>query len=210
MGLATIVVQLMYADVDWRQAVLRMAAALVPMVPEGLILLTSTAFALGVIRLGRRQCLVQELPAIEGLARVDVVCADKTGTLTENGMRCRTIEPLGGRTDAEVTEVLAQLVAADPHPNASMQAIGESVKAAGTPWTPTARAPFTSAKKWSGTTFAEQGSWVLGAPEVLASGAIAERAEEIAAEGLRVLLVGRAASSVDAEQAPGRSSRSRW
>ena len=63
-----------------------MVGALVPMVPEGLVLMTSIAFAVGV-RLGRRQCLVQELPAIEGLARVDVVCADKTGTLTENGMR---------------------------------------------------------------------------------------------------------------------------
>ena len=72
-------------DVD--DAVRGMVAALVPMVPEGLVLLTSIAFAVGVIRLGRRQCLVQELPAIEGLARVDVVCADKTGTLTENGMR---------------------------------------------------------------------------------------------------------------------------
>ncbi len=64
-----------------------MVGALVPMVPEGLVLMTSIAFAVGVMRLGRRQCLVNELPAIEGLARVDVVCADKTGTLTENGMR---------------------------------------------------------------------------------------------------------------------------
>ncbi len=202
-GLATIVVQLMYAGVDWRQAVLRMAAALVPMVPEGLILLTSTAFALGVIRLGRRQCLVQELPAIEGLARVDVVCADKTGTLTENGMRCRSIDPVGGHDAGEAAEVLAQLVAADPHPNASMQAIAESVPAAARPWTPTARAPFTSAKKWSGISFADAGSWVLGAPEVLASGQLVAEAEEIAAQGLRVLLVGRAELPVDADGAPG-------
>ena len=71
-----------------------MAGALVPMVPEGLVLMTSIAFAVGVIRLGRRQCLVQELPAIEGLARVDVVCADKTGTLTENGMRLSEVAPV--------------------------------------------------------------------------------------------------------------------
>jgi cation-transporting ATPase E len=70
-----------------RPALNGMVAALVPMVPEGLVLMTSIAFAVGVIRLGQRQCLVQELPAIEGLARVDVVCADKTGTLTENGSR---------------------------------------------------------------------------------------------------------------------------
>ena len=86
-GLLIIYTQLFTTDAGWRESVLRMVGALVPMVPEGLVLMTSIAFAVGVIRLGRRQCLVQELPAIEGLARVDVVCADKTGTLTENGMR---------------------------------------------------------------------------------------------------------------------------
>ncbi len=86
-GLLTIYTQLFTTRADWRQSVLRMVGALVPMVPEGLVLMTSIAFAVGVIRLGQRRCLVQELPAIEGLARVDVVCADKTGTLTESGMR---------------------------------------------------------------------------------------------------------------------------
>ena len=86
-GALIIYTQLFTTDAGWRESVLRMVGALVPMVPEGLVLMTSIAFAVGVVRLGRRQCLVQELPAIEGLARVDVVCADKTGTLTENGMR---------------------------------------------------------------------------------------------------------------------------
>ena len=86
-GLLIIYTQLFTTDAGWRESVLRMVGALVPMVPEGLVLMTSIAFAVGVVRLGRRQCLVNELPAIEGLARVDVVCADKTGTLTENGMR---------------------------------------------------------------------------------------------------------------------------
>src|SRR5699024_1499776 len=71
-----------------------MVAALVSMIPEGLILLTSIAFAVGVIRLGRHRCLVQELPAIEGLARVDVVCTDKTGTLTESGRKHTKIHDL--------------------------------------------------------------------------------------------------------------------
>ena len=88
-GLLIIYTQLFTTDAGWRESVLRMVGALVPMVPEGLVLMTSIAFAVGVVRLGRRQCLVNELPAIEGLARVDVVCADKTGTLTENGMRVR-------------------------------------------------------------------------------------------------------------------------
>ncbi len=96
-GLLIIYTQLFTTDAGWRESVLRMVGALVPMVPEGLVLMTSIAFAVGVIRLGRRQCLVNELPAIEGLARVDVVCADKTGTLTENGMRVSDLQAAGRR-----------------------------------------------------------------------------------------------------------------
>ena len=91
-GLLTIYTQLFVTNAGWQESVLRTVGALVPMVPEGLVLMTSLAFAVGVVRLGRRQCLVNELPAIEGLARVDVVCADKTGTLTENGMRLQELE----------------------------------------------------------------------------------------------------------------------
>ena len=93
-GALIIYTQLFTTDAGWRESVLRMVGALVPMVPEGLVLMTSIAFAVGVVRLGRRQCLVNELPAIEGLARVDVVCADKTGTLTENGMRVSDLKKL--------------------------------------------------------------------------------------------------------------------
>ena len=117
-GLLTIYTQLFTTDVGWRESVLRMVGALVPMVPEGLVLMTSIAFAVGVIRLGRRQCLVQELPAIEGLARVDVVCADKTGTLTENGMRVSDLKRLDDRARAPTS--LAQLAADDARPNASI------------------------------------------------------------------------------------------
>ena len=112
------------ADQPLDDAVRGMVAALVPMVPEGLVLLTSIAFAVGVVRLGKRRCLVQELPAIEGLARVDVVAADKTGTLTENGMRLAEVRPL--RRGTRVDDVLAALAAADPRPNASLQAVAEA------------------------------------------------------------------------------------
>lgn len=190
-GLATIWVQLSQPGATWQQAVLRMAGAIVPMVPEGLVLITSMAFALGVIRLGRRQCLVQELPAIEGLARVDVVCADKTGTLTENGMRFGEVRTIAGHDEAGAREALANLAVADPHPNASLTAIGEGVGEPGSTWTASARVPFTSAQKWSGVSFGENGSWVLGAPEVLAHGEVADRAEAVASSGLRVLLLGR-------------------
>ncbi len=218
-GLLTIYTQLFTTHAGWRQSVLRMVGALVPMVPEGLVLMTSIAFAVGVIRLGQRRCLVQELPAIEGLARVDVVCADKTGTLTESGMRVSDVvsvadvgavgPPAGGRES--VADVLASLAAADARPNASMQAIAEAYRRP-PGWIATATAPFKSATKWSGASYRGHGNWVIGAPDVLlapasdpdsGSGA-AEQAERIGAQGLRVLLLAAGDVPVDDPRAPGR------
>jgi cation-transporting P-type ATPase E len=203
-GLLTIYTQLFTTHAGWRQAVLRTVGALVPMVPEGLVLMTSIAFAVGVIRLGQRQCLVQELPAIEGLARVDVVCADKTGTLTENGMRVSGIEELAAQSET-AADVLAALAAADPRPNASMQAIAETCDQP-PDWIATATAPFKSATKWSGASYGDHGNWVIGAPDVLLdpASAAAEQAEQIGARGLRVLLLGAADVAVDHPDAPGR------
>jgi cation-transporting ATPase E len=203
-GLLTIYTQLFTTHVGWRQAVLRMVGALVPMVPEGLVLMTSLAFAVGVIRLGQRRCLVKELPAIEGLARVDVVCADKTGTLTESGMRVSEVEELGGQPSESVTDVLAALAAADTRPNASMRAIAEtSQQSPG--WIVTATAPFKSATKWSGVSYRDHGNWVIGAPDVLLDPAseAAAQAERIGAQGLRVLMVGASDVAVDHSSAPG-------
>ncbi|OBI15807.1 magnesium-transporting ATPase [Mycobacterium sp. E2327] len=202
-GLLTIYTQFFTTHAGWRQSVLRTVGALVPMVPEGLVLLTSVAFAVGVVRLGQRQCLVQELPAIEGLARVDVVCADKTGTLTESGMRVSEVVQVA--PSEPVADALAALAAADPRPNASMRAIAETYdRSPG--WIPTATAPFRSATKWSGVSFGDRGDWVIGAPDVLLDPAseAAERAEGIGAQGLRVLLLGRAEVAVDHPDAPGR------
>lgn len=202
-GLLTIYTQFFTTHAGWRQSVLRTVGALVPMVPEGLVLLTSTAFAVGVVRLGQRRCLVQELPAIEGLARVDVVCADKTGTLTENGMQISDVEQLGP-TPQSVADVLASLAAADPRPNASMQAIAEAYDQP-TGWIATATAPFKSATKWSGVSYRDHGNWVIGAPDVLLepASAAAEQAARIGAQGLRVLLLGTAAVAVNHPDAPG-------
>ncbi|MCV7356495.1 cation-translocating P-type ATPase [Mycolicibacterium fluoranthenivorans] len=203
-GALIIYTQLFTTDVGWRESVLRMVGALVPMVPEGLVLMTSIAFAVGVVRLGRRQCLVQELPAIEGLARVDVVCADKTGTLTENGMRVSDLKTLSTSSASDVTDVLAQLAADDARPNASIAAIAEAYKMP-PGWTQTASAPFKSATKWSGASYGEHGNWVIGAPDVLLDPASpeAEEAEQIGAHGLRVLLLGSTDTVVDTPNAPG-------
>ena len=142
-GLLIVYTQLFTTHIGWQESVLRMVGALVPMVPEGLVLMTSIAFAVGVIRLGRRECLVQELPAIEGLARVNVVCADKTGTLTENRMRVCDLQRLDCAPGMDtIAEVLASMAADDARPNTSMQAIAEAYR--NPPgWTATATAPFT-------------------------------------------------------------------
>jgi len=203
-GLLTIYTQLFTTHAGWRRSVLRTVGALVPMVPEGLVLMTSIAFAVGVVRLGQRRCLVKELPAIEGLARVDVVCTDKTGTLTESGMRVRDVEELAALSET-VAEILAALAAADARPNASMQAIAETYDRP-PDWIATASAPFTSATKWSGVSYRGHGNWVIGAPDVLLdpASAAAQRAERIGSQGLRVLLLGAAEDAVDHPGAPGR------
>ncbi|GHH75869.1 putative cation-transporting ATPase E [Kitasatospora indigofera] len=117
-AIGLIISQLAVEGSDWREAVRRMVAGIVPMVPEGLVLLTSVAFAIGVVRLGRKQCLVQELPAIEGLARVDTVCLDKTGTLTEGGMDVVELRPLPGPPAPAGPPRAAEVPGADGPPGA--------------------------------------------------------------------------------------------
>ncbi|MFJ4533921.1 HAD-IC family P-type ATPase [Streptomyces nigrescens] len=182
-------------------AIRRMVAGIVPMIPEGLVLLTSVAFAIGVIRLGRKKCLVQELPAIEGLARVDVVCLDKTGTLTEGGMDVNGLRTLDGE-EAYIRQVLGALGESDPRPNASLQAIIEEYPADGG-WRCTQSLPFSSARKYSGASFngpdGESSTWLLGAPDILLPSGDQRLAETDAlnAQGLRVLLLARAERELD-------------
>ncbi|MFC6015573.1 cation-translocating P-type ATPase [Plantactinospora solaniradicis] len=193
-GLALIISQYLVNSDNLPEAVRRMVAGLVPMVPEGLVLLTSVAFAVGVIRLGRRRCLVQELPAIEGLARVSVVCLDKTGTLTDTAMDVTEVRHLD--QDAPVAEVLGMLGAADERPNASLRAIVDAYPAPGG-WTVGDRTPFSSARKWSGATLTDPSGdtadWRLGAPDVLLPAAhpVLTEADAYGAQGLRVLLLAR-------------------
>ncbi|WP_433547003.1 HAD-IC family P-type ATPase [Streptomyces sp. CA-294286] len=199
-ALGLILSQLVVKDNDFKNSVARTVGGIVPMIPEGLVLLTSVAFAIGVIRLGRKQCLVQELPAIEGLARVDVVCLDKTGTLTEGGMDVTELRPLGGADEAYVRRVLGALGESDPRPNASLQALKDAYPDEAR-WRVLQSLPFSSARKYSGASFSEgtgeNSTWLLGAPDVLLpSGdpALSE-IDELNAQGLRVLLLVRTAGS---------------
>src|SRR5215469_2020070 len=192
--------QLAYAGTGLSDAIAGTVAGIVTMIPEGLVLLTSVAFAVGVVRLGRRQCLVQELPAIEVLARVDVLCLDKTGTLTEPRMELDQVVEL--KPGAPVRRALAGLVHAEDRPNATIQAIardlGETRALDSADGRPAQVVPFSSARKWSGAVFSADsalaGGWVLGAPDVVLAPADPARAEADAraAEGLRLLVLGRA------------------
>lgn len=184
--------QFIRRDETWQQSIISTVAGLVGMVPEGLVLLTSMAFAVGVVRLAKQRCLVQELPAIEVLARVDVLCADKTGTITEGSLALSQVEPLGDADAAAIDAALAALAQLDPDPNATSQALSNHFQEPST-WTVTGRVPFSSGRKWSAMSFADHGSWVLGAPEnVLTTaytGPLQEQVETHAALGERVLVL---------------------
>ena len=144
-------------------AVVAAVAGVVAMVPQGLVLLVSMAFAVAVVRLGQRNVLVQELPAVETLARVNVLCVDKTGTLTDGTIELVGVEDLsGGRFD--VRGVLGSIAAADHDRNPTMQAIADRYDDS-LHLTPTARISFSSERKFSAVSFDDGSAWVLGAPE---------------------------------------------
>ncbi|MEV5607942.1 HAD-IC family P-type ATPase [Streptomyces sp. NPDC052225] len=201
-AIGLVISQLVDKNHGFKDSIARTVGGIVPMVPEGLVLLTSVAFAIGVIRLGRQQCLVQELPAIEGLARIDTVCLDKTGTLTEGGMDVAELRPLGGADETYVRKVLGALGESDPRPNASLQAIIDAYPDS-EEWRCTESLPFSSARKYSGAAFSEgdgtDSAWLLGAPDVLLPAgdpALAE-VEDLNQQGLRVLLLARVARDLE-------------
>lgn len=179
------------------QAIAASVGGVVAMVPEGLVLLTSTAFAVAVVRLARQRVLVRELPAVEGLARADVLCIDKTGTLTRGAITFERLEVLGDQGDVEAA--VGAMAAVDPNPNATLGAIAAHV---GPPdgWIARDVVAFSSARKYAAASFGEHGVWVLGAPEILLasatpSPAVAERVSALAEDGRRVLLLALASGS---------------
>ncbi len=200
---ALLVVSQLRASPSLPDAIRGSVAGVITLVPEGLVLLTSAALALAVIRLGRRHVLVQQLAAVEMLARTDVVCLDKTGTLTETGMTLEAVEPL--TADDTWRPALGAVAHSDARPNATLAAIAASHPApAG--WTLEDAVAFSSERKWSGARFKDAGWWVLGAPDVLLGerrgDPALERSEALARSGRRAVLLARAAS-VDRAAARG-------
>jgi len=193
-------------DDDWREAARSTVGGVVAMVPEGLVLLTSMAFAAGVLRLGRRRALVQELAAVETLARVDVLCVDKTGTITTGQIRFDGVVPLDGASEDDARRVLASMAAGDPNPNPTLLALRA---AHDHPVGASVAVPFSSARKWSAARLQDGSTWVLGAPELLlppgedGSRATAAAVAEHTAAGRRVVLLAEA-PGLDGEVLPPR------
>jgi cation-transporting P-type ATPase E len=178
------------ASPDWQTALSGTVAGVVTMVPEGLVLLTSVAMAVAVVRLGQKNTLVQEMPAVEVLARVDVVCVDKTGTLTEPGMAVTATRVLDD--SQEIPQVLGALAAAEDNPNPTIAAVAAKYSDPG--WQVRSTVPFSSARKWSAVMFTDHGNWVFGAPEFLLGDDpdVLAMADQAAQGGARVLLLAKA------------------
>ena len=186
---------------SWRETVSGTVAGLVAMVPQGLVLLTSIAFGVAAVTLARRQVLVQELPAVEGLARVDIVCFDKTGTLTDGAVVFDRIERLD---DGVPIEAALGALADDENRNTTLTAVSESFPSSDG-WTRTSSVPFSSARKWSAASFGGNGTWVLGAPEIVLDNDRSKelhRAANLAATGARVLVLARTDAPLDGDELP--------
>ena len=179
-----------YASVDLglRDAVTGTVASMLGMIPEGLILLTSVSLAAGVVALGRRNALVNELFGIETLARTDVVCMDKTGTLTSGEMVLDRTLALNGVPPEEIAAYMAALLRASADETPTVRALAEAFSAVSAPEIVQA-VPFSSARKWSAAQAEGLGSVVLGAPERLLKGEALKQAQALAAQGLRVLVL---------------------
>ena len=190
-GIALFCKQVFFGAMTKEKAIVSTVAALVGMIPEGLVLLTSVVLAVGVIRLGRKNALVQELYSIETLARVDVLCLDKTGTITTGDMQVDRLHPLAGHTKEEARNAIASIVASLPDHNPTAQAMRKFCpKSPG--WKPGAMVPFSSSRKWSGVEFPGHGTYVVGAEQfVLKKGLEPFRGQidEAASKGQRVLVL---------------------
>jgi cation-transporting ATPase E len=176
----------------WRDGAVATIAAIVAMIPLGLVLMTSIAFAVGAVKLASHKVLVQELAAVEGLARVDIICLDKTGTLTEGDIVFDAAHPASA-SPANGWESVLAWYGAEPDANSTARCLVAPYPVEA-PLSQVARIPFSSARKWSAVSFDElPGTWVLGGPEmVFAAGdhaSLRQDAASLASTGRRTLVL---------------------
>lgn len=165
-GVAMFFTQLQVEEFTFQEAVVKSVAAVIGMIPEGLVLLTSTVLAVSVIRLSKSKVLVQELYCIETLARVDTLCLDKTGTLTEESMEVKNYISVN-QNQKEMNNILANIAKFSEDENATIEAIRKYFTKIEEEWVPAQKIAFSSKNKWSGINFEKEGTYLLGAPEFI-------------------------------------------
>lgn len=183
--------QFIMLKMEFQTSVESTVAALIGMIPEGLYLLTSVAMAVSAMKLAKKKVLVQDMNCIETLARVDVLCVDKTGTITESKMEVQDVVPLGTDKPEYLESVLAALYTGTEPENDTGRAMTEAF-ARDKAWRRTGQIPFNSQTKWSAARFENEGWFAVGAPEFILGPKYAEIQEAVepwSALGCRVLLV---------------------
>lgn len=171
-------------------AVTSTVSSVIGMIPEGLVMLTSVALALGIVRLAKKRTLVQDLYSIEALARVDVLCLDKTGTITEGSMQVESVHVYSSKFGSP-DDIMANLVNALGKNNATFEACAEYFSSNET-YKVSKLMPFSSARKWSGASFSGVGTFIVGAPEFVLKerySFVERNVNEYAMEGYRVLVL---------------------
>ena len=163
-GVLLFINQLQVTDYNITSSIFNTVGALIGMIPEGLLLLTSSVMAVSVVRLSKYKVLVQQLYCIETLARVDVICLDKTGTITEGAMEVVKVIPVQGVNSSRLDELLSNFSYAFDTVNATMEALQDRYPTSGI-WTVTNRMEFSSSRKFSAVSFDGYGSFYVGAPE---------------------------------------------
>lgn len=189
LGITLFAKQYWISGSTYEQAALDTVAAVLGMIPEGLVLLTSVALALGAVRLARRSTLVRELFCIETLARVDTLCLDKTGTITEGHLCVQGEESV--KEDIDLEQLMGRMVAALGDENETFQALRQHYKRNQSANTKLVL-PFSSERKFSGVVFEGEGTYLMGAYQFIfpqADPAVLEKIAEYASQGLRVLTV---------------------
>ena len=183
-------------------AIVNTVAAMIGMIPEGLILLTSTVLAVSVVRLAKQNVLVQQLYCIETLARVDTLCLDKTGTITEGTMEVKDIISFADNKE-NFEKILSEIAFASEDSNSTIDAIKEKFKCSHA-WQADTKIAFSSQKKWSGIYFKDEGSFVIGAPEFILKEDYEKYKEKIEkySKDFRVILLAHSKNNFNEKELP--------